>query len=362
MLELKEIRKSFGKTPVVDGISLVIGEGEFFCLLGPSGCGKTTLLRIIAGFESPDSGSVIFNGKEITELPAYKRDFNLIFQNFALFPHLSVYENIAFGLKVKGIGKEETESRVAGVISSLGLDGLGKRMPSALSGGQQQRVAVARAIVNRPKLLLLDEPLSSLDKKIAEKTLIELTDLQKKLGITFIYVTHNQDEALSLADRIALMNGGKIVQLDSPENLYERPANRFAAGFIGKMNFIPCEVTTVEGELHNIRLKDGKIIQFISSKQFPVGNHLHFTVRPENITISAGPHRNGHNFITGTLRHKIYMGDYYEFEFTLQEGNIFRVQANKTTDNSFFHSLSVGEVYYLSWEKTSGWPVVEEQA
>ncbi len=360
MLEIKEIRKSFSQSPVVNGISLNIGEGEFFCLLGPSGCGKTTLLRIIAGFESPDSGSVIFNGKDITGLPAYKRDFNLIFQNFALFPHLSVYENIAFGLKVKRIGREEIESRVAGVISSLGLEGLEKRMPSALSGGQQQRVAVARAIVNRPKLLLLDEPLSSLDKKIAEKTLIELTELQKKLGITFIYVTHNQDEALSLADRIALMNNGRIVQLDSPEILYERPVNRFAAGFIGKMNFIPCEVTTVEGDLHNIRLKDGKTIEFISPKQFPVGNHLHFTVRPEDITITTEPHLNGHNFVTGTLRHKIYMGDYYEFEFDLGDGIIFRVQATKTSDSSSVHSFTVGSVYYLSWEKTSGWPVVEE--
>lgn len=359
MLEIKEIRKSFGRSTVVDGISLSIGEGEFFCLLGPSGCGKTTLLRMIAGFETPDSGSIIFNGEDISGLPAYKRDFNLIFQNFALFPHLTVYDNIAFGLRVKKTGREEIESRVASVISSLGLEGLEKRMPSALSGGQQQRVAVARAIVNRPRLLLLDEPLSSLDKKIAEKTLIELTDLQKKLGITFIYVTHSQDEALSLADRIALMNGGKIVQLDSPETLYERPVNRFAAGFIGKMNFLPCEVTSVEGELHRMKLTDGREIEFFSRHRFPANDVSLFTIRPENVTVTAEPHTNGHNYVTGVLKHKIYMGDYYEFEFDPGNGNTFRVQANKTGDNSWFHSFSAGGVYYLSWEKTAGWPVVE---
>lgn len=359
MLEIKEIRKSFGRSTVVDGISLSIGEGEFFCLLGPSGCGKTTLLRMIAGFETPDSGSIIFNGEDISGLPAYKRDFNLIFQNFALFPHLTVYDNIAFGLRVKKTGREEIESRVASVISSLGLEGLEKRMPSALSGGQQQRVAVARAIVNRPRLLLLDEPLSSLDKKTAEKTLIELTDLQKKLGITFIYVTHNQDEALSLADRIALMNGGKIVQIDSPETLYERPVNRFAAGFIGKMNFLPCEVTSVEGELHRMKLTDGREIEFFSRHRFPANDVSLFTIRPENVTVTAEPHTNGHNYVTGVLKHKIYMGDYYEFEFDPGNGNTFRVQANKTGDNSWFHSFSAGGVYYLSWEKTAGWPVVE---
>lgn len=359
MLELRNITKTFGKTTVVDNISITIGEGEFFCLLGPSGCGKTTLLRMIAGFETPTKGSIILNGLDITSLPAYKRDFNLVFQNFALFPHLSVYDNVAYGLKVKRVAASEIEEKVNQTLDSLGLQGFGKRLPSTLSGGQQQRVAVARAIINRPKILLLDEPLSSLDKKIAERTLMELTDLQKNLGISFLYVTHNQHEALSLADRIALINNGRISQLASPAELYEKPADRFTAGFIGKMNFLPAEVLSRDDNHYKIKILDSHTINFKSNGEFRLGNSSYFCLRPENISISTNPDQITGNSLPAVLKHRVYLGDSLDFEFVTEKGTPLHVKSHRHLGNGDLNSIIPGAQYFLKWEDSSGWIVSE---
>ncbi len=237
MLELRGISKSYGTVKAVKQVDLTIARGEFFCLLGPSGCGKTTILRMIAGFEQATAGAILLDAIDITKEPPNRRDVNTVFQNYALFPNYNVYDNISYGLKIKKMDREEMAERMAGVIQLVGLSGFEKRMPSNLSGGQQQRVALARALVNHPRVLLLDEPLSALDKKIAEQTRNELAELQKKVGITFIFVTHNQTEALALADRIAVMKDGLIEQCDHPKAIYEKPLTHFTADFIGSMNF-----------------------------------------------------------------------------------------------------------------------------
>ncbi len=238
IIELKDIRMSFDSEVVLDGINLAIKDGEFVTFLGPSGCGKTTTLRIIAGFESPDCGDVFFEGKKINAVPAHKRNINTIFQRYALFPHLNVYENIAFGLKVRKVPKTEIPKMIEETLELVNLKGLEKRRIDTLSGGQQQRVAIARAIINRPKLLLLDEPLSALDLKLRKDMQVELKNLQKQTGITFIFVTHDQEEALSMSDTVVVMDKGKIQQIGSPTDIYNEPKNAFVADFIGESNII----------------------------------------------------------------------------------------------------------------------------
>jgi spermidine/putrescine transport system ATP-binding protein len=238
IVELKDIRMSFDGEVVLDGINLSIKDGEFVTLLGPSGCGKTTTLRLIAGFESPIGGDVFFEGKKINDLPPYKRNINTIFQRYALFPHLNVYDNVAFGLKVKKVPKSEIHKMIDETLALVNLKGLEKRRIDTLSGGQQQRVAIARAIINRPKLLLLDEPLSALDLKLRKDMQVELKNLQKSTGITFIFVTHDQEEALSMSDTVVVMDKGKIQQIGSPADIYNEPKNAFVADFIGESNII----------------------------------------------------------------------------------------------------------------------------
>ena len=242
MLEVRGLKKHFDDADVLRGISLRISAGEFVTLLGPSGCGKTTTLRIVAGLTEPDEGSVLLDGKDITNLPPEKRDVNTVFQSYALFPHMNVGKNIAYGLRVRGVKKDERARRVEEMLRLVALEGFEKRMPSQLSGGQRQRIAIARALVLGPKLLLLDEPLGALDLKLRQQMQRELKDIQKRLGIAFLYVTHDQEEALNLSDRIAIMRDGLIEQVGAPEDIYERPATRFAAEFIGQSNFLRCEV------------------------------------------------------------------------------------------------------------------------
>ena len=278
LLRIDAVEKAFGKTRAVDGISLDIRENEFFALLGPSGCGKTTLLRMLAGFEAPDRGAILLAGKDISPLPPEKRPLNLMFQSYALFPHMTVRQNLNYGLEMEGLAKATIRQRVDETLASTDLTALADRKPDQLSGGQKQRVALARALVKRPKVLLLDEPLGALDKKLREKMQLELKRLQHEAGITFVIVTHDQEEALVMADRMAILKDGKLLQAGTPEEIYEEPADRFVANFIGIMNFVDGEIDgtgafVIDGSRHPLPLRHG-----------PRGATL--AVRPEHLSIT----------------------------------------------------------------------------
>src|SRR5688572_31685243 len=256
-VNLASISKSYGDVQAVRSLDLDITRGEFFTLLGPSGCGKTTTLRVIAGFEEPDAGSVLIDGVDVDGVPPFKRPTNTVFQSYALFPHLSVEDNVAFGLRRKGVPKDEVRRRVGQELERVGLSAEAKRKPRQLSGGQQQRVALARALINRPAVLLLDEPLGALDLKLRKGLQLELKRIQREVGITFVYVTHDQEEALTMSDRIAVMNRGVVEQVSDPETVYERPATTFVAGFIGVSNLMPGEVISANGAGAQLRLDAG---------------------------------------------------------------------------------------------------------
>jgi spermidine/putrescine transport system ATP-binding protein len=309
-VRLVDVVKKFGDTFAVDHINLEVRDGEFFSLLGPSGCGKTTTLRMIGGFEQPTSGLIELQGQDVTWLPPFKRNVNTVFQNYALFPHLSIYENVAFGLRRKGgLKSGEIKSRVTDMLRLVELPGFENRKPNQISGGQAQRVALARALINRPAVLLLDEPLGALDLKLRKQMQVELKRIQQEVGITFIYVTHDQEEAMTMSDRIAVMNKGHYEQLGDPEILYERPTTRFVAGFLGVSNLLPAKVTGIDGTYAHARLADNTTIRVPSSL---VDGHetLSIGVRPEKIRLSDpgsdGPA--GHNRLTGVVRDASYLG------------------------------------------------------
>ncbi len=284
-LRLEGVGKRFDDTMAVDDLSLEVHEGEFLTLLGPSGCGKTTTLRMVAGFEKPTAGRIWLNDREMTKLPPQKRGIGMVFQNYALFPHLNVYENVAFGLKASGTPSQDLAGRVAHALQRVDLAGYEKRAVQALSGGQQQRVALARAIAPEPPLLLLDEPLSNLDAALRERTRTELRELLKRLGITAVFVTHDQEEAFALSDRIAVMNLGRLQQLGRPEDLYDDPANVFVAGFMGKANFLPARVVATAGELVECDLPGG--IRWKARSHVPDGgSSVSLMVRPESLRIT----------------------------------------------------------------------------
>jgi len=272
MIRLSGVAKSFGGAAAVDGVDLEIGEGEIFCLLGPSGCGKTTLLRLIGGFEAPDAGTIELDGKDVTQAPPWARPVNTVFQSYALFPHLDVARNVRFGLETLDMTDAERDARVAEMLALVKLGDFAKRRPSQLSGGQRQRVAIARALARHPRVLLLDEPLSALDRKLREETRLELVELQARLGIAFVFVTHDQDEAMAISDRVGVMEKGKIVQIATPTDLYERPASKFVAEFVGRVNLIPRD----EGGW--------------------------FALRPEKLSLFQGPHK-------GRVRECQYLGE-----------------------------------------------------
>ena len=304
LIDLKNISKSYGSNLVLDDMSLYIRENEFLTLLGPSGCGKTTTLRIIGGFENPDKGSVYFNGTDITALPPNKRQLNTVFQKYALFTHMNIADNIAFGLKIKGKTDQYIKDKISYALKLVNLDGFEKRMPDSLSGGQQQRIAIARAIVNEPKLLLLDEPLGALDLKLRQDMQYELIRLKNELGITFIYVTHDQEEALTMSDTIVVMNQGYIQQIGSPEDIYNEPENAFVADFIGDSNIIDA-----------IMIRD-ELVSFLGAK-FPCvdkgfGNNkpVDVVIRPEDVILSS-PEK---GILQGEVTHLIFKGVHYEME------------------------------------------------
>ena len=293
------IRKTYGDVVAVDDVDLTVGDGEFFTLLGPSGSGKTTTLRIIAGFEQPDRGRVTLGGEDITRRPPYARDVNTVFQDYALFPHMTVEQNVAYGLKVKGVKRSERVSQVREVLRMVRLDGYGARKPVQLSGGQRQRVALARSIVNRPQVLLLDEPLGALDLKLRKQMQLELKRIQHELGITFVHVTHDQEEAMTMADGIAVMNRGRIEQLGNPRDLYERPRTAFVAGFLGVSNLLH-GVVAAPGVL---RLNGGGEVRVDAPLPSP-GAEISIGVRPEKLRLAA----DGVNTLTGTVAERAYIG------------------------------------------------------
>ncbi len=314
-MELAGVTKRYGRVTAVDRVDLQIPKGEFFALLGPSGSGKTTLLRLLAGFELPDEGRVVIAGRDVAQVPPYHRPVNMVFQAYALFPHLSVARNVAFGLEMERVGKSEIQARVAEALAQVELSGFEDRKPDQLSGGQRQRVAIARAIVKRPELLLLDEPLAALDRRLREKTRAELRALQQRLGLTFVMVTHDQDEALALATRIAVLDRGRIVQVGTPAELYERPASRFVAEFLGDCNLL--EAAIVEPGV--AALPGGARLHFAGDAA--PGSRVTLAIRPEKIAIGA----DGRNTAVGTIEAVEYLGDISHLQVRLPDGTALEV-------------------------------------
>jgi spermidine/putrescine transport system ATP-binding protein len=341
------VSKSFGGVPAVDDVSLEIGEGEFFSLLGPSGCGKTTTLRMIAGFEEPDVGRIVLQGNDVTGVSANRRPVNLVFQQYALFPHMSIYENVAFGLKVKHVPRREHGERVRELLRIVSLEGMERRRPRQLSGGQQQRVALARALVNRPAALLLDEPLGALDVKLRKQMQLELKRIQHELRTTFVYVTHDQEEALAMSDRIAVMNGGRVEQIGSPRQIYEHPETAFVADFIGSLNALELTVAELVGGYLVARLGERERVVAVGGDRH-VGEAVRVAVRPEQVRIgpagSTAP--DGGSWLEGTIAQVVYLGMYTQFHVDTRAG---RVVSHRLADESLA-PLAAGARVTLSWE------------
>jgi spermidine/putrescine transport system ATP-binding protein len=322
-VRLERVTKLFADVAAVDDLSLDIEVGEFFSLLGPSGCGKTTTLRMIGGFEEPTYGTVYLGGRDVTDLPPYKRDVNTVFQSYALFPHLDVFENVAFGLRRRGVDKADIDQRVSDSLRLVEMTGFEERKPPQLSGGQQQRIALARALVNRPKVLLLDEPLGALDLKLRKQMQLELKRIQQEVGITFIYVTHDQEEAMTMSNRFAVMRHGMVEQIGPPAEVYERPATEFVAGFLGASNLLDGELGQSNGNLMTVGLSSGSTVK-VPADQIPsdMPKQVKVGVRPEKITIDAdnGQSPNGLNSITGLLRMSTYIGVSHQYKIEGPEG------------------------------------------
>jgi spermidine/putrescine transport system ATP-binding protein len=307
----------------VRDVSLEIRTGEFLTLLGPSGCGKTTLLRMIAGFESPDAGQVLISGRDVTALPAYERPVNTVFQQYALFPHRTVAGNVAFGLQMQRLGKAQIAARVEKALEMVRLGGLGDRRPSQLSGGQQQRVALARAVVLEPEVLLLDEPMAALDLKLRQEMRVEVKNLQERLGITFVFVTHDQEEALVMSDRIAVMNRGRVEQVGAPEALYDRPRTRFVADFLAVRNLLQATVVAVSSGRASLRTPRGVALEASDDGGYRAGTTVWIGVRPERMRfVEASSGRDGDNLLAGTLEDEIYLGDRTDWHVRVGEETV----------------------------------------
>jgi spermidine/putrescine transport system ATP-binding protein len=354
---VKEFRSHGEVVAAVRGIDVVIQEGEFFSLLGPSGCGKTTTMRMIAGFEEPTSGTVSLHGADVTFVPPHKRDVNMVFQSYALFPHMNVFDNVAFGLRRKGVAKNEVTSRVTDILGIVGLDGYARRRPKEMSGGQQQRVALARALVNRPRALLLDEPLGALDLKLRQAMQIELKRIQREVGITFVYVTHDQGEALTMSDRIAVMNLGVIEHLAGPREIYEHPKTRFVAGFIGTSNLLTGTVTSRDAQGNAVvaltgGAGDDRIV--VPAPNVNAGDEIEITVRPEKITLSpadAGPAdvitATGACALRGTVTEVVYLGTSTNYNVTTSAGAEIVIYSQNSSDTGT--GAQRGDSVWLRW-------------
>jgi spermidine/putrescine transport system ATP-binding protein len=353
-IELVGIAKRFhsrrGVVTAVESVDLTIGEGEFFSLLGPSGCGKTTTLRMIGGFEEPTEGQILLYGSDVVGVPPNHRDVNMVFQSYALFPHMSVYENVAFGLRRKGVDTGSTKKRVNEMLELVQLEGKSDRRPRELSGGQQQRVALARALVNKPRALLLDEPLAALDLKLRQAMQIELKRIQREVGITFIFVTHDQNEALTMSDRLVVMNAGRIEQLGSPREIYERPRTRFVAGFIGTSNIITGTVREMNGTsavLQTTSPDESLVVADAHGASAEVGKSLHITVRPEKIVISTETPAAGRCAIRGTVSEVVYLGTSTQYAVRTADGTELLVFLQNSSDPDDIAYR--GQEIWLSW-------------
>ena len=341
-VKLAGVTKRFGEFVAVDDLTLDIYEGEFFSLLGPSGCGKTTTLRMIAGFEEPTSGGISVAGDPVRGVPPYRRPVNTVFQSYAIFPHLNVFDNVAFGLRRAGVKGEELRNRVLDACEMVQLSGFEKRRPNMLSGGQQQRVALARALVNRPKVLLLDEPLGALDLKLRKEMQLYLKDLQHEVGITFIYVTHDQEEALTMSDRIAVMNEGKVQQVANPPTLYERPNNRFVADFIGQTNVFSGTVESVAGGRITLVTSSGEKVE-ATAGDVEVGQEAHAAVRPEKIRFGG----EGDNVMTVKIHQIVYLGVSTQYIADLPDGEKLVLYQQNTTEDGH---PEIGDEARVSWD------------
>lgn len=351
-LELRNITKRFKEVTAVDKISFRVDRGEFFSLLGPSGCGKTTTLRMVGGLEAPDEGEIIINGEIVNDLPAYRRDTSIVFQNLALFPHLTVNENIAFGLECRKVQKGAIKERVAEVINLVRLKGMGDRRIDQLSGGQQQRVALARSIVLQPEVLLLDEPLASLDRKLREDMQLELKQIQERVEITFIYVTHDQKEAISMSDRIAVMNEGRIVQLGTPTEIYEQPRARFVADFMGASNIFSARVLGVDGDHVRAETEGGLTISVLRAEEAgaPASAQVSVCIRPEEIKVyPPDAEEGGENRFKGVIAEKVYQGDFTELLIDLENGEENVVRLNSDSARELRDILHRGEEVLVLW-------------
>jgi spermidine/putrescine transport system ATP-binding protein len=343
-VELSGVTKRFGEFAAVDDLSLDIYEGEFFSLLGPSGCGKTTTLRMIAGFEEPTEGGISVDGDPVRGVPPYRRPVNTVFQSYAIFPHLNVFDNVAFGLRRSGVKGEELQKRVTDACEMVQLSGFEKRKPSMLSGGQQQRVALARALVNRPKVLLLDEPLGALDLKLRKEMQLYLKDLQHEVGITFIYVTHDQEEALTMSDRIAVMNEGMVQQVADPPTLYELPRNRFVADFIGQTNVFSGTVEAVKGGRATLSTPSGEKVEATANKvAVEVGSEAHAAVRPEKVRFGS----EGDNVSTARIRQIVYLGVSTQYIAELPGGEKLVLYQQNSSEEA---DPEIGEEVPVAWD------------
>jgi putrescine transport system ATP-binding protein len=359
-LRIECVTKKFGDFAAVDDVSLDIRQGEVFCLLGASGCGKTTLLRVLAGFESPTAGSVFIDGQDMSGVPPYERPVNMMFQSYALFPHLSVEQNVSFGLEQERLPRAEIRRRVAEMLEIVRMRPYAKRKPQQLSGGQGQRVALARALVKRPKLLLLDEPLAALDKKLREHTQFELTHIQEQLGVTFVVVTHDQEEAMTLASRIGVMNHGKIVQVGTPAEIYEFPNSRFVADFIGSVNLF--EGRVIANEPDGVRIESqelgGTICIDNGAARAAAGAVVWVALRPEKIAIARKPTpllqgQGPDDGVRGIVKDVAYMGDMSVYRVQLANGKLLRITRQNVIRHAEEH-IARDEQVYLHWHPSSG--------
>lgn len=353
LIQFKNVTKRFGDFVAIDDLSQDIFEREFFALLGPSGCGKTTMMRMLAGFETASSGQILLSGKDIADVPPNKRAVNMMFQSYALFPHLSVFENIAFGLRRAGMGRDEIATRVAEMLKLTRLEKFAQRKPHQISGGQRQRVALARSLAKAPKLLLLDEPLGALDKKLRHETQFELMDIQETTGTTFVIVTHDQEEAMTVASRVAVMNEGRIIQVATPEKIYEAPNSVYVADFIGDVNILSGTSKAIGPDEYMLDWGGDTPSTAASQRPLSDGQHAHLAIRPEKITITATRPEGAVNAVQGKVLDIAYLGNLSTYHVALPTGQVIKAQTANTRRVSR-RDYTWEDTVWLSWNTTAG--------